>query len=187
MTTTTTTTTTTTIPPPPTNWVENTSFQTISFGVPSTIDPDDGSQRGIVGTITFANKAAIIWCGWGTFGPSNQQQQQDDSIKQIGTGRPSMGPMVVAMPRYRFQGKDEEVSCSQLVGGGNDEQDEDQMIGWQMASRLTKEFNCPIIVSCSFVPLGEANENSIKAAALAEREIKKHLKEWKERSNQGNR
>ncbi len=96
-----------------------------------------------------------------------------------------MGPMVVAMPRTKYQGAFSSdatsgTSCSQLVGGDSCD---DQMILHQMASRLSHKLNMPIFVSGDLsshthAVLGEELLSGLdpsvvaqRAAALAEREV----------------
>jgi len=100
---------------------------------------------------------------------------------------PSMGPLVVAMPRTNYQGafsaNEGESSCSQLISGDS----EDQLIGWQMASRLTQRVGHPVFVSCSLAAdtagmeglVAGLDRNSLchRTAALAEREVGRLLGE----------
>ena len=64
-------------------------------------------------------------------------------------GTPTMGQLVVAMPRTSYKGafgtNDREASCSQLIGSVSNE---DQMLGNQMASRLSTKSGMAIFVSC---------------------------------------
>jgi len=95
-----------------------------------------------------------------------------------------MGPLIVAAPRTKYQGafsSSAEAPISKLIGGENED---DEMMARQMASRLSKRFGISVFVSCSFASnaptmmAGEAFEEVMilhRAAALAEREIGKKL------------
>lgn len=95
-----------------------------------------------------------------------------------------MGPLVVAMPRSKYQGAfsdNVEVSTSKLVGSENEDYEE---IARQMASRLTKKLGIAIFASCNFeggpqVAVEGIDQGMVihRAAALAEREIARILKE----------
>ena len=108
-----------------------------------------------------------------------------------GAGTPVMGPLVVAMPRTKFaggRGNNEDTPCSQLISGPSDEE---MMVGWQMASRLSRRIGWPIFVSCSLGSNVTGMESSgpdrdnfeggsaQRAAAFAEREVGKILVERK--------
>lgn len=147
----------------------------------------DGSSRGIVGTVTFFNKSAMVWIGWGDF--EEQESNVDDTdrcnnsnyaLELNGTGIPVMGPMVVAMPRSKYAGSHDEAPCSQLISSSNDEE---MMLGFQMASRLTKKVGWPVFVSSS-LESNDASMNKVEgmeggfgdssvsyAAALAEKKV----------------
>jgi hypothetical protein len=115
-----------------------------------------GNDEGVVGTITFMNQSAMIWIGWGKIsiqdddGKVVSQPQQINHQSRLGTGIPPMGPLVVATPKTEYKGmssqNDKAAPCTQLVGGHNEEE---MMIGWQMASRISKKIGWPIFVSCS--------------------------------------
>lgn len=101
-----------------------------------------------------------------------------------------MGPLVVAMPRTKFSGvsrNSEEAPCSQLISGSSDEE---MMLGWQMASRLSRKIGWPIFVSCSLgnnitgIESGSAMNDfnglsAQRAAAFSEREVGKILADRK--------
>lgn len=133
---------------------------------------------GVVGTITVLRKSAMIWLGWGQIRktdhtPSLTQQQEARGI-------PTMGQMVVAMPRTKYKGAfsgDAASSTSQLVGGDED----DQLIGSSMASRLSQRLGYPVICSCCLSSQGGQVDTALsgmdrssiaqRAAALAERKV----------------
>ncbi len=109
-----------------------------------------GEQKPIVGTVTFFNKSAMVWLSWGDV-TDDELQEKVNNVHVSGKGIPTMGPMVVAMPRSKYVGfgassNDESAPCSQLISSSNDEE---MMLGWQMASRLTKKVGWPIFVSTS--------------------------------------
>lgn len=136
-------------------------------------------DMGVVGTITLLNKSAMIWFGWGRV-----QSQPDKTARGI----PTMGQVVIAMPRTSYKGafaNGHESSSSQLIGGGG----EDQMIGGQMACRLSQRLGFPIIVSCCLASevaqmetiLSGLDRSSVahRAAASAEREVARLLTQHK--------
>jgi hypothetical protein len=99
-----------------------------------------------------------------------------------------MGPLIVAMPRMAYRGAfaDSEPSTSKLIGSSDaavdsqagDNSDDADMIGRQMASRLSQRAACPVLVSCSFAGAPAMARQGVdqgtiqqRAAALAEREI----------------
>jgi hypothetical protein len=98
-----------------------------------------------------------------------------------------MGQLTVAFPRTKYQGAFSgtgESSCSTLTGGHSD----DQVLGWQMASRLSQKLGYPIFVSCALFAsdppewmagLDKATATQ-RAAALAERKVRQILKEQAE-------
>lgn len=154
------------------------------FDEPAPRVPVHAGDVGVVGTITLLNKSAMIWFGWGRL-------QNNNSEKTVARGiPPTMGPVVVAMPRTDYKGAfsdAHESSSSQLIGGG----EEDQIIGGQMASRLSQSLGFPIIVSCSLSSSeGAAQIETLfsgldrtsvaqRAAALAEKEVARLLTEHK--------
>jgi hypothetical protein len=152
------------------------------FDEPAPRVPAHAGDVGVVGTITLLNKSAMIWCGWG-------KMQSNNSEKTVARGIPAMGPVVVAMPRTNYKGAFSDAhdsSSSQLIGGGED----DQMIGGQMASRLSQRLGFPIIVSCSLSSSEGAHMETLfsgldrasmaqRAAALAEKEVARLLAERK--------
>jgi Proteasome assembly chaperone 4 len=134
------------------------------------------NDAGIVGTIVFLKNAAMIWLGWGAV----DCHGVSGSVE--GQGIPVMGSLVVGFPRTKYKGfGDGEVSCSQLVGGDS----EDQILGWQMAGRLSQQFGYPIFVSCGLFESDppewmkglDKGALAQRAAAMAERKVKEILKE----------
>lgn len=94
-----------------------------------------------------------------------------------------MGPLIVAMPRTKYSGAfgDQEPSTSKLIGT---ESEDDEMIGRQMASRLSQRTGYSVLVSCSFAGAPEMAKQGVdpssiqhRAAALAEREIGRLLQQ----------
>lgn len=99
-----------------------------------------------------------------------------------------MGQVVVAMPRTNYKGAfgtgAKEPSCSQIVGSASSE---DQMLGSQMASRLSTRSGMAVLVSCQLSSIGDNQEAwtsgmnsemiSHRAAALAEKEVWRILKD----------
>ena len=149
------------------------------FDEPTPLVPVSVGDVGVVGTITLLNKSAMIWFGWGRI-----QSQPDKTARGI----PTMGQVVIAMPRTTYRGafaNGHEPSSSQLIGGG----EEDQMIGGQMACRLSQRLGFPIIVSCCIASeavqmetiFSGLDRSSVaqRAAALAEREVARLLAEHK--------
>ena len=61
-----------------------------------------------------------------------------------------MGPLVVSMPRTNYSsfGNADETACSQLIGG---QSEEEMLLGWQMAGRLSKKVGWPVFISTSLV------------------------------------
>ncbi len=130
------------------------------------------SNRGIIGTVTFFNKSAMVWIGWGDL---EERESECETEKcegtgavagaVAGTGIPTMGPMVVAMPRSKYAGlgggssEDVQVPCSQLISGPDDEE---MMLGFQMASRLAKKVGWPVFVSSSL----DTNTNNSSDASM---------------------
>mmetsp|Transcript_24934 Transcript_24934/g.54689 ORF Transcript_24934/g.54689 Transcript_24934/m.54689 type:complete len:229 (-) Transcript_24934:469-1155(-) len=193
--------------------LEEPVIKTIPFavGLPSSLTCFN-NQNGIVGSIILmGRKSAMIWVGWGLLDtsfatatsiakngddePSNNKNDKPSS--SFGTGTPTMGQLVVAMPRTNYKGafsstSSKEASCSQLVGSASSE---DQMLANQMASRLSSRSGMAIYVSCqlssssSVVGAGgggaldsgsdgpEADMLSQRAAALAEKEVWRILQE----------
>lgn len=121
-------------------------------------------RRGVVGTVTFFadGKSAMIWFGWGGLIRSDGAEESAssnkdrDTAKVVGSGvPPSMGPMVLSMPRTSYQHSTasgsassavDELATTQLIGG---ESEEDMVVGQQMAARLGKKAGMPIYVCCS--------------------------------------
>eukprot|EP00539_Tryblionella_compressa_P007054 CAMPEP_0178752146 /NCGR_PEP_ID=MMETSP0744-20121128/10903_1 /TAXON_ID=913974 /ORGANISM="Nitzschia punctata, Strain CCMP561" /LENGTH=162 /DNA_ID=CAMNT_0020405837 /DNA_START=31 /DNA_END=516 /DNA_ORIENTATION=- len=152
-------------------------------------------HSGIVGSIVFmGNKSAMIWVGWGQLLTNTRTSKDGNSNTGFGKGTPTMGQLVVAMPRTNYKGAfgttgTNEASCSQIIGSDSSE---DQMLANQMASRLSTRSGMAIYVSCqlsssaSSVPSAGAATNDLqdswsmgldselvshRAAALAEKEI----------------
>mmetsp|Transcript_23693 Transcript_23693/g.27947 ORF Transcript_23693/g.27947 Transcript_23693/m.27947 type:complete len:202 (-) Transcript_23693:58-663(-) len=171
------------------------NIEVVSFAVsiPNIIDGIEMDSEGgiVVGTVTFMNKSAMIWIGWGDIEPEKSADSSCiGNCDTVGTGTPMMGPLVVAMPRTKFSGvsrNSEEAPCSQLISGSSDEE---MMLGWQMASRLSRKIGWPIFVSCSLgsnitgMESGSAMNNfnglsAQRAAAFSEREVGKILADRK--------
>lgn len=92
-----------------------------------------------------------------------------------------MGPLVVAMPRTRYQSHEEQAASSKLIG---DENEDTEMIVRQMASRLSRRFQRAVFCAGHLDggPVVEGSDPGMlvhRAAAEAEREItrvlEKHL------------
>ena len=155
--------------------LNDSNFKVIPFSVEI---PDSPDLKCVVGTVTMmGNKSSMVWMGWGSSVTTSSQDEMNREV--IGRGLPKMGPLVVAMPRTKYQGLGgNESACSQLISGENDEE---MMMGWQMASRLSKKLGIAIFCSCSFGIIDSGallqGDNSfdgvetIKAAALAEKEV----------------
>ena len=145
----------------------NSNIHVESFAIEVRDDPlmegsTDGTgqrQKAIVGTVTFFNQSVMVWLGWGETQDQDQGGEQEQGTTCSGTGFPTMGPLVVAMPRSKYAGfgSNNEVPCSQLIGGPDDEE---MLLGWQMASRLTKKVGCPVFVSTSINSSNGLGENS---------------------------
>lgn len=120
--------------------------------------PAPTDNVGVVGTITVLNKSALIWYGWGRLIPATT----DKSASNVtANGVPSMGQVVMAMPRTKYSGAfsdSHESSCTQLVGG----LDYDCVNANAMASRLTQKVGYPIVVSG-----GLSSESEIVGSLLA--------------------
>uniref|UniRef100_A0A7S4VXQ8 Uncharacterized protein n=1 Tax=Ditylum brightwellii TaxID=49249 RepID=A0A7S4VXQ8_9STRA len=155
------------------------------------VNESGSGKKGVVGTITIANQSAMIWFGWGNIQKMGEQKEEKLQ-EQIGKGLPQMGPLVVSMPRTKYNNASssssiQDAPSSQLIGGSNEE---DMMTGWQMSSRLSKKISWPIFVACAIhsdlstggmegMGAGYSGLLSQKAAALAEREIGRILMEVK--------
>jgi Proteasome assembly chaperone 4 len=120
----------------------------------------------VVGTIVLmGHRSAMIHVGWGhAYSGLSQPQLLSSSetsptttatvtaATSFGTGAPTMGPLVLAMPRTNYQGGfgtaitkgTKEPACSSLIGGSDD----DQLLAHQMASRLSLRSGMAIFVSC---------------------------------------
>jgi len=113
----------------------------------------------VVGTITVMKRSSVfLWIGWGDQEHNQSPSSTSNSSRPLAS-LPPMGPLVVSMPRFKYIGMSSSSSsstngespCSQLIGGENED---DQMIGWQMASRLSKKFGWPVLVACSLACTG---------------------------------
>mmetsp|Transcript_1618 Transcript_1618/g.3764 ORF Transcript_1618/g.3764 Transcript_1618/m.3764 type:complete len:206 (-) Transcript_1618:369-986(-) len=172
------------------------AFPIIPIGValPPSISPVGGN--GIVGSIVImGQKSAMVWVSLGPLDTATEKAtseiDRNQSFASFGKGTPTMGQLVVAMPRTNYKGAfgtgSKEPSCSQLVGSASSE---DQMLANQMASRLSSRSGMAIYVSCqlSSSSIGGPGSNSgggmdqfssgadaeflsHHAAALAEKEI----------------
>jgi hypothetical protein len=114
-----------------------------------------------------------------------------------------MGPLIVAMPRNTYQGafsapnnsnsssgssssSMESLASSKLIGSDNEDE---ETIGRQMASRLTHRLGVSVFISCHFNDNNSCSNSSLmaqgidmdmlqhRAAALAEREIYRLLQD----------
>jgi hypothetical protein len=173
----------------------NSNIQQLTFGVslPQDVAHDPLSNlpapvrqmmgdAGIVGSILLLKNASMVWLGWGNVDTRSTGADGESTIE--GRGIPNMGQMTVAFPRTKYQGAFSgtgESSCSTLIGGDS----EDQVLGWQMASRLSQKLGYPIFVSCALFAsdppewmagLDKATATQ-RAAALAERKVCQILKE----------
>jgi hypothetical protein len=178
------------------------AFSTVEFGVeiPSeliSLTNPNLAQCGVVGTITILKNSAMVWIGWGSLEDTDANVDSNNienssttsgSVRISGSGTPRMGPSTVAMPRTKYGGMSSggEAPCSQLIGGDNEEE---VMMGNNMASRLSKKVGWPIFVSCSLGDMGnlrtggsgmeELDGNAfgdlgslaVHGAALAEKEV----------------
>lgn len=133
-------------------------------------------DAGIVGSILVLKNAAMIWLGWG------HVDSRGGSAGIEGRGIPSMGSLVVGFPRTQYKGSGSgEASCSQLLGGDS----EDQILGWQMAGRLSQQLGFPIFVSCALFAadppqwMAGLDKEAIthRGAAMAERKARQLLKD----------
>mmetsp|Transcript_22821 Transcript_22821/g.41258 ORF Transcript_22821/g.41258 Transcript_22821/m.41258 type:complete len:192 (-) Transcript_22821:119-694(-) len=178
---------------------EESCVQVIPFGVSSSLPKKmmstedafdsmsltaNNTGRGVVGTVTLLGKSAMVWVGWGSLEESDNSADTNSSSPvtpgTLGKGMPLMGSLAVSMPRTRYAGlSDGDAACTQLIGG---ESEEDQMMGWQMATRLSKRTGWPVFVSCSLSSVGNNNNqlegglSSHQVAALAEKEIGRILR-----------
>ena len=160
------------------------------------LPPSISNGKGIVGSIVvMGEKSAIVWVSLGpldmTAEKASSERDTNQSFASFGKGTPTMGQLVVSMPRTNYSGAfatgSKEASCSQLVGSSSSE---DQMLANQMASRLSSRSGMAIYVSCQlsssssdgpgFNSRGGIDQLSSgvdqefvshHAAALAEREI----------------
>jgi Proteasome assembly chaperone 4 len=134
------------------------------------------NDAGIVGSILVLKNAAMIWLGWG------HVDSRSSSTTVEGRGIPSMGSVVVGFPRTQYKGSGSgEAACSQLLGGDS----EDQILGWQMAGRLSQQLGYPIFVSCALFAADPPEwmaglDKAViaqRGAAMAERKVRQLLKE----------
>lgn len=83
-----------------------------------------------------------------------------------------MGPLLLAMPRSRYQGAfGSDTPVTKLVGH---DQEDTELLAGKMASRLTQRIQKAVFVSCDLEPVtnGSANHKLQQTvAALAEREV----------------
>ena len=110
-----------------------------------------------------------------------------------------MGQVVVSMPRTNYKGAfgkgSTEPSCSQIIGSSNSD---DQMLGSQMASRLSIRSGLAVFVSCQLSSSSAGGEMdgstwgaemdgdlvAHRAAALAEKEVWKILQQQQQQCTQ---
>lgn len=162
----------------------------IGIALPSSLSSI--GEYGIVGSVVImGEKSAMVWISWGPLDTSTKASlDTSQSFASFGKGTPTMGQLVVAMPRTSYKGAfapgSKEASCSQLVGSSSSE---DQMLANQMASRLSSRSGMAIYVSCQLSSTntnaridgdGSGSINSLgmdseilshRAAALAEKEV----------------
>jgi len=162
----------------------------IGIALPSSLSSI--GENGIVGSVVvMGEKSAMVWISWGPLDTSTKASlDTSQSFASFGKGTPTMGQLVVAMPRTSYKGAfapgSKEASCSQLVGSSSSE---DQMLANQMASRLSSRSGMAIYVSCQLSSTntnaridgdGSGSINSLgmdseilshRAAALAEKEV----------------
>jgi hypothetical protein len=132
----------------------------IGIALPSSLSSI--GENGIVGSIIIlGKKSAMVWISWGTLDATAKESSDVDtnqSFSSFGKGTPTMGQLVLAMPRTDYKGAfatgSKEASCSQLVGSSSSE---DQMLTNQMASRLSSRSGMAIYVSCQ---LSSSNTNT---------------------------
>ena len=148
--------------------------------------PSSGSKSGVVGTVTFLNKSAMVWIGWGRVEEGGENEEKGEKIGNhvSGSGIPTMGSMVASMPRVNYSGAGTkgEAPCSQLIGSSNEEE---MLLGWQIASRLSEKVGWPVFVSCSLGTNVAGTEGlegptlggslAQLAAGFAEKEVRKIL------------
>lgn len=109
----------------------------------------NGLSRGIVGTILLMNKkSAYIWLGWGEV---MNPVSVPTSVSDFGASTSlSIGPLITAMPRTRYQGafsEDSEGSTSKLIGSDNEEE---EMLARNMSAKISRKLGIPVMLSCSF-------------------------------------
>lgn len=129
------------------------------------------NQYCIVCQITYMENSAFVWVGWGYM--ASERVPTKKTLARF-------GPLVVAFPK-RFENG--QLASSQLLHSSNEEENADiDIIGAQMASRLSKKVGWPIFVSCA---LGNAAELGMlvggvdgvaqRGACLVEKEIGRRL------------
>ena len=132
------------------------------------------SEKCVVGQITFMENSVFVWVGWGYLGENNSGNVKTKSMARF-------GPLVVSYPKQFENGQ---LASSQLLHSENDEETsaDIDVIGLQMASRLSKKVGWPIFVACALgnaselgMLLGGADGAAQKAAALVEKEIGKRI------------
>lgn len=83
-----------------------------------------------------------------------------------------MGPLLLAMPRSKYQGAfASETATTKLIGH---EQEDMELLAGKMASRLTQRVQKAVFVSCDLEPVtnGSLNQKLQQTvAALAEKEV----------------
>lgn len=83
-----------------------------------------------------------------------------------------MGPLMLAMPRSRYQGAfGSETPITKLIGH---EQEDTELLAGKMAARLTQRVQKAVFVSCDLEPAtnGSLNQKLQQTvAALAEKEV----------------
>jgi hypothetical protein len=139
-------------------------------------------NNGIVGTIIVLQNSVMVWVGWGELdmNPSDDASEEHE----FGSGRPTQGQCLVAMPRLGYKGafggtSSKDPSCSQIIASASSE---DQMLASQMASRLTTRSDMAVFVSCQLTTGGSNGPDeftagldsevlSHRAAAMAEKEV----------------
>lgn len=166
-------------------------FQIIPFAVaiPTPLVQQQEDRTVVVGTITRMGTAVMVWIGWGNEHPSGHNSHAAAAPSTL----PTMGPLVMAMPRTKYQSSSSRIgnhdaataaACSQLIGGPSEE---DQMTAWQMATRLSERMRVPVLVSLSLTTNGtsaspmmmEMKDDDVvaqRAAALAEQEVLRILR-----------
>jgi Proteasome assembly chaperone 4 len=141
---------------------------------PTPVHGDDAvvammGENGIVGSIIImGKKSAMIWVGWGQLDliASSSGATAAGGSSTFGSGAPTMGQLVVSMPRTTYRGAfgggggdGVPPSSSQLIGGSSSE---DHMLAEQMASRLSTKSGRAIFASCQ---LSQTPASAVATAA----------------------